>query len=263
MVGVLVVAGAGGGAPGAVAAMLESRLAAWLDARLLITFCTATSAAGFGAPPLTADATTESSALAMVWPTLLVASILADETELRMSSAAFWLSVDSTTPGAADTTASTSDAAVEAPSCESVALTVPPASELSNCVCFSMVADSDRLSKTAATEATAAVTSTLLRFMDGGVATTGAETATPEQGARPAASRLLLSAETKAVESAATAVMPDAMLVAADAEATDTVKATVAPEDIRRRRATSVTPVTATAMRSTLSDVAMAELKPA
>jgi hypothetical protein len=98
-------------------------------------------------------------------------------------------------------------------------------------------------------------------FTDGATVTGGA-TATPEQEGRPRVARLLLSAETNAEGDDATAVIPDATLLAADADATDTVNATAAPEASNRRRATSVTPVTATAVGSTFSDKAMAETNP-
>ena len=255
----LVVAGAGGGAPG-VKSIFSSSDAAWPAARLLITPCTAASAAGL--PPLTAELATESSALAMVWPTPLVASILAFDTAANTFNAADWLSTDSSTPGAALTTARTSDAAADAPSCENVTFAVPTDNELSSCVCISAAADALRLVNEVATADIAAATSTELRFRAGGSATTGGETATPVQGDSPAAARLVFSAETKALESDATAVIPDATLLAAEADDTDTVKATAAPEASRRRRATSVTPVTATASGPTLSEAAMAELKP-
>ena len=258
MVAVRVVAGAGGGAPG-VRSADSSRLAAWLAARLPMTFCTASSAAEL--PPLSADVATESSALAMVWPTPLVASILADDTAVSTSSAALWLSTDSTTPGAAVTTASTMDAAADAASSEKLMFAVPTAIELSSCVCFSTAAEAVKLPNALVTDDTAAETSTALRFMAGGCATTGGETATPEQAGRPAAARLVFSADTNEEESEAMEVMPDAMPLAADADDTDTVKATAAPEPSRWRRATSVTPVTATATGSTLSDAAIAVLK--
>ena len=193
-----------------------------------MTFCTASSAAEL--PPLSADVATESSALAMVWPTPLVASILAEDTALSTSSAAFWLSTESTTPGAAVTTASTIDAAAEAASSEKLALAVPTAIELSSCVCVSTAAEAVKLPNAVVTEFTAAETSTELRLRAGGSATTGGETATPEQAGRPAAARLVFSADTKADESEAMDVMPDAMPLAADADDTDTVKATAAPE---------------------------------
>ena len=142
-----------------------------------------------------------------------------------------------------------------------VVFEVPSKRLLSKAVCFSAAADAVRLVNEDATADTAAETSTELRFREGGADITGGETATPEQAGRPAAARLLLSVETNAPESAATAVMPDAMPEAADADTTDTVNATAAPEPSRRRRATSVTPVTATASGPTLSDTAMAALK--
>ena len=138
---------------------------------------------------------------------------------------------------------------------------MPAKSELSIAVCFSAAADALRLVNEVATADTAAETSTELRFRDGGADMTGGEPETPEQAGKPAAARLLFSAETKALESSATAEMPDAMPLAADAEETDTMNATFAPETSRWRRATSVTPVTATASGPTLSDEAMAALK--
>ena len=96
------------------------------------TFSTAVSAVGL--LPLTAELATEFSALAMVIPTLLAASILAEETVDNTSKAADWLATDSDTLGAALTTARTNDAAAEAEAGVSVVLVVPTMSELSSCV---------------------------------------------------------------------------------------------------------------------------------
>lgn len=250
IIGVLVTAGAGGGAPGASAASAVSREEAWLDAKLVSTFCTCARAAGLEAR---ADDATESSAEAIVCPTAPVASIFEFAILPRMSSAADWLAADSTTPGAAVTTASTSDAAAVAAAGESAVPFVPDSRDPSICDCNAPTFAADRL----ANEALKADAFTDVRFNAGGCSTTGAATMTLVHGVSPRLFKPELSDATSDVESDATAVTPDATDVASAADVSVTENATAAPEASRRRRATSVTPVMSTTVGSTFSVVAI------
>ena len=237
--GVLVTAGAGGGAPGSSDA---NKLFAWLDARLVSTLCTCASAAGL---VVTADDATADSAEVMLCAAPPVTLMGADATDDKMLSAAFCDSVERVTFGAAVTTASTRDAVFSAATADRL-----PAAEvfrlLKMAPCCAIVSLALKLANCATTaSATADTFAMAVKFTvaGAGAATTGADTATPVQAVRPE----LCSADTNAA--GLTAVMLLASPLAALDDAVVTLNATDTPLACRRRlpAPASVTPVMAMA----------------